>query len=679
MTSSVDSFQIAGVVVFIGLSVGVGSFADFALRYITLPVPYTVIVFYSGFIIGVLRNTANVDLGSYIQSRDTGEQLIVYLFLPALLFSETMNLSWHQVKRSFSQAAILAGPGSILVCLMLGSLAYCILPFQWGWLYSMLFGAILSATDPVSVVDLLKRTKASSKLTTVIAGESLLNDGSAMILYLFFANLLVGETYTASSFITFVLQMLFVSPLIGFSFGYISYRISRILHYYGEANIDLVIIVSILCGYGSFYVAEEMIGVSGVLSCCTAGVCYSVFVSPSILDNEKMLHVWHHLEWTCNTSIFFLAGLIGGIHSGTATNFDNLVYVLVMYIMLLLTRGIALLVLYPVLNYCGEPFTPQEALFSAYAGLRGALGIALALSASGIALLNRNVEVANDLFLFVTYLSSLTLLINGSLAEYVIVKLGLVTDPKKPISAVNRFIRHRMDVSIRKNMKTFFEHSKDEFGLIDSSELIKLCPFLSISEEDSMNLEPTVDNPIFQGESPILERAIGETGDVEVQVEVDPELLTYVRTMFLQILRYHYKENMENGKIGSSVYSAKLLMFSNDVALDDVTHELNDWQCLIDNMRPNSTLRKLCNVLDGWLRCCQCSLELEYRLEAINERIALYVLANYIEAHEVAQEKILHCLGRAHSSQDKGRRDRRDRRGGLFKIIAYFGRVKYFI
>jgi NhaP-type Na+/H+ or K+/H+ antiporter len=72
-----------------------------------------------------------------------------------------------------------------MICFLLGALAQGILPFQWGWIYSLWFGAILSSTDPVSVVDLLKRTKASSKLTTVIAGESLLNDGSAIILFFF--------------------------------------------------------------------------------------------------------------------------------------------------------------------------------------------------------------------------------------------------------------------------------------------------------------------------------------------------------------------------------------------------------------------------------------------------------------------------------------------------------------
>ena len=98
---------------------------------------------------------------------------------------------------------------------------------------------------------------------------------SAMILYLFFENQIVGKTYTAATFIVFVIQMLVVSPLIGFTFGYASYRVSRVLHYYGEANIDLVVIISIVCGYGSFFVAEKIFGISGVLSCFSAGLSYA--------------------------------------------------------------------------------------------------------------------------------------------------------------------------------------------------------------------------------------------------------------------------------------------------------------------------------------------------------------------------------------------------------------------
>ena len=122
--------------------------------------------------------------------------------------------------------------------------------------------------------DLLKRTKASSKLKTVMAGESHLNDGSAIILFFFFMRLLEGETYTAGSFLSFISGMIFLSPLIGLSFGYVSYSVDE------SRNMDLLILVTVVCAYSSFFVAQSMLEVSGVLSCCAAGLCLTAGVAP---------------------------------------------------------------------------------------------------------------------------------------------------------------------------------------------------------------------------------------------------------------------------------------------------------------------------------------------------------------------------------------------------------------
>ena len=286
------------------------------------------------------------------------------------------------MKLYFSQACLLAGiysyqyicflehqlycsgPGSIIICLQIGVCAYGMLPFDWGWLYSFLFGAILSPTDPVSVVDLLKRTKATSKLTTVIAGESLLNDSSAVVLYLFFAGLCNGDDLNAATLILFVLKMVVFSPLVGFIFGYISYRITRFLQRALERNIDIVIALSLVCAYLSFFVGQDVLEGSGILSCCVAGSCYSVFISTSVLENEKMVHVWHHLEWACNTLIFLLAGILGGLNTANNVSVINLLLVLLMYVVLMVTRVSAIAMLWPMLNKLGKPFTLNEASFA---------------------------------------------------------------------------------------------------------------------------------------------------------------------------------------------------------------------------------------------------------------------------------------------------------------------------
>ena len=109
----------------------------------------------------------------------------------------------HHLYKCFNQAALLAGPGGIMVCMMLALCANQVLQFNWSWNYCFLFGSILCATDPVSVVSLLKSTKASTKLTMIISGESLLNDGSAMILYIFFYKMINGTVFTAGTLIAF--------------------------------------------------------------------------------------------------------------------------------------------------------------------------------------------------------------------------------------------------------------------------------------------------------------------------------------------------------------------------------------------------------------------------------------------------------------------------------------------
>jgi hypothetical protein len=76
---------------------------------------------------------------------------------------------------------LLAGPGVVIGAVLMGVFAKFLLPYNWSWNLAMVFGSILSATDPVAVVALLKSAGASPKLTILIVGESLLNDGTAMV------------------------------------------------------------------------------------------------------------------------------------------------------------------------------------------------------------------------------------------------------------------------------------------------------------------------------------------------------------------------------------------------------------------------------------------------------------------------------------------------------------------
>ena len=124
--------------------------------------------------------------------------LLLFAFLPALLFGDAMGLNKHLATKCFSPCLLLAGPGVLVGCAMTGAAAFYIFPYGWNWMFSLAFGSILAATDPVAVVALLKALGASPKLTMLITGESLMNDGAAIVMFnLFLSMYKVGAHHIA--------------------------------------------------------------------------------------------------------------------------------------------------------------------------------------------------------------------------------------------------------------------------------------------------------------------------------------------------------------------------------------------------------------------------------------------------------------------------------------------------
>ena len=130
---------------------------------------------------------------------DFNPHLLLLIFLPALIFESAFNSDWHIFKVELGQILIMAGP------MLIGStyLSALMMTYVFGytgdftWEASLMYGSIISATDPVAVVALLKELGASKRLATMIEGESLLNDGTAMVIFLVLIKLVEGEQQTA--------------------------------------------------------------------------------------------------------------------------------------------------------------------------------------------------------------------------------------------------------------------------------------------------------------------------------------------------------------------------------------------------------------------------------------------------------------------------------------------------
>lgn len=142
----------ADFIVFMFFAVFIGAGITYLIsRYLT-ELHYTVVIFFLGVIIAVIFNSVyDHDLLkiSITQWEGFSGDLIIYIFLPALLFGDSMGLNFHHVKENFQGAVLLAGPGALIGAILTAVFVKYLLPYDWGWSISLLFGAITCATDPV--------------------------------------------------------------------------------------------------------------------------------------------------------------------------------------------------------------------------------------------------------------------------------------------------------------------------------------------------------------------------------------------------------------------------------------------------------------------------------------------------------------------------------------------------
>lgn len=138
------------IFLFFALLVG-AIFTYLISRYFT-ELHYTVVIFFLGVIIAVIfQQISNSDLFKISVANWEGfnGELILYIFLPALLFGDSMALNFHRVKENLLSAILLAGPGALFGALITAVFVKYALPYDWGWDLSLLFGSITCATDPV--------------------------------------------------------------------------------------------------------------------------------------------------------------------------------------------------------------------------------------------------------------------------------------------------------------------------------------------------------------------------------------------------------------------------------------------------------------------------------------------------------------------------------------------------
>ncbi|KAH6790352.1 sodium proton exchanger [Perilla frutescens var. frutescens] len=309
--------------------------------------------------------------------------LLLAVFLPALLFESSFLMEVHQIKRCMMQMILLAGPGVLISTFCLGAALKLVFPYNWTWKTSLLLGGLLSATDPVAVVALLKELGASKKLSTIIEGESLMNDGTAIVVYQLFYRMVLGWSFNWGGLIKFLSQVSLGAVALGLAFGIASVLWLGFIFNDTVIEISLTLAVS----YIAFFTAQEGLDVSGVLTVMTLGMFYSAVARTAFKgeSQQSLHHFWEMVAYIANTLIFILSGVViaDGVLSSNnifKTHEHSWGYLVLLYVFVQVARVVVVGVLFPFLQYFGYGLDWREAIILVWSGLRGAVALALALS-----------------------------------------------------------------------------------------------------------------------------------------------------------------------------------------------------------------------------------------------------------------------------------------------------------
>ncbi len=235
--------------------------------------------------------------------------IVFYVFLPTLIFESAYNMNFRQFRGVIGDVTLMAIFGLVIsTFIVAGGLNYA-LDLPWG--PSFLFGALISATDPVAVLAVFKDLKAPKRLSTIVEGESLLNDGTGLILFNFIKGVVIAGSVVLNKDTFFsATNQLFISLVEGIAVGSVlgwifAHAISK-----SRSN-GVQITLSLILAHATFLFAEGILHVSGILATMMAGLIMGNFGRRKLTAKTKeiFMEIWEFMGFVANSLIFLLLGM----------------------------------------------------------------------------------------------------------------------------------------------------------------------------------------------------------------------------------------------------------------------------------------------------------------------------------------------------------------------------------
>ena len=350
--------------VIFGLLVATAGLAVLA-RVVNVPYPVTLVA--GGAVIGFLPGVPSVELDP---------ELVLLIFLPPLLYGAAFFTSVRDLRRNAGPIALLSIPLVLVTMLAVAVVAHQVIGLEWG--PAFVLGAIVSPTDAVAPAEIMRRIGAPRRLITVVEGENLTNDWTALVLYKF----AIAAVVTGSFSFWEAGPKFLATGVGGVIIGLLAGRVIREI----RARIDdppTEITISILSGYAGYLPAEEL-GLSGVIAAVTVGL-YMGWHTPQLTTPVMRLQgvaIWEILTFLLNAILFLLVGLqlpgvmdnLSGRTAGELVLWGALVTGVVVGVRLLWVFVI------PRTIHGQRDAPPAERLAIGWAGMRGSVSLAAALA-----------------------------------------------------------------------------------------------------------------------------------------------------------------------------------------------------------------------------------------------------------------------------------------------------------